>query len=33
MPFFRNNTIGNDLGDSPHLVVFLGSGGDLAHIV
>lgn len=25
---FRNSTVGNDLGDSPHLVVFLGSGGD-----
>lgn len=28
MLIFRNSTIGNDLGDSPHLAVILGSGGD-----
>lgn len=28
MLIFRNSTIGNDLGDSPHFAIFLGSGGD-----
>jgi hypothetical protein len=33
MPIFRNSIIDKRLGNSPHFAVFLGSGGDLTHIV